>query len=200
QLGLQRASVFEPAVLEAALAQANDVLNAGQQGLRSQHRMHATVVALWLDMDAEEALWAHVGDSRLYRVRQGVAEQLTADDSVVQHMVDAGFIRPEEARHHPRKNQLLAAMGSEELPQIHVTLQPEPLRDGDAFLLCSDGWWDQLDLHDIAHTMHDAGHPEQWLERMAGMVARGRIPNQDNYTAVAVWVGDPSEVTRIGGL
>lgn len=200
QVVLQRATVFNPAVLEAAIEEANDVLNAGQQGLKSHQRMHATVVALWLDMEAEQALWAHVGDSRLYRVRQGRAEQLTVDDSVVQHMVDAGFIKPEEARHHPKKNQLLAAMGSEETPQVHVTMQPESLRDGDAFLLCSDGWWDQLDLDDIERTMLNADHPEQWLNQMASIVAQCRVVNQDNYTAVAVWVGDPSEVTRIGGL
>jgi serine/threonine protein phosphatase PrpC len=200
QVVLQRATVFNAAVLEAAIEEANEVLNAGQQGYRSHQRMHATVVALWIDTDTEQAMWAHVGDSRLYRVRQGCAEQLTVDDSVVQHMVDAGFIKPEEARHHPRKNQLLAAMGSEETPLVHVTLQPESLRDGDAYLLCSDGWWDMLGLDDIERTMLNADDPKQWLDEMAAMVARSRIPNQDNYTAVAVWVGDPSEVTRIGGL
>lgn len=199
QLVLQRATVFNPAVLEAAIEEANDVLNAGQQGAKSHQRMHATVVALWLDMEAGQALWAHVGDSRLYRVRQGCAEQLTVDDSVVQHMVDAGFIKPEEARHHPKKNQLLAAMGSEETPTVHVTRHPEGIREGDAFLLCSDGWWDQLELDDIEGTMLNAEHPEQWLDQMAAIVGRAQVHNQDNYTAVAIWVGNPSEITRIGG-
>jgi serine/threonine protein phosphatase PrpC len=200
-LQLQRSEAFGAALLQAAIEEANAVLNAGQQGLKSQQRMHATVVALWLNMppgQAGQALWAHVGDSRLYRVRQGVAEQLTVDDSVVQHMVDAGFIKPEDARHHPRKNQLLAAMGSEETPQVHVTPQPEWLREGDAYLLCSDGWWDQLELHDIERTLLDASAPAQWLDRMAELVAQRPVPNQDNYTAVAVWVGQPDEVTRIG--
>lgn len=200
QLVLQRATVFNPAVLEAAVEEANDVLNAGQQGLKSHQRMHATVVAFWLDAELGQAMWAHVGDSRLYRVRQGCAEQLTVDDSVVQHMVDAGFIKPEEARHHPRKNQLLAAMGSEEMPQVHVTVPPESIREGDAYLLCCDGWWDQLELDDIERTMLGAEHPRQWLDAMAAKIARAGVPNQDNYSAVAVWVGDPSEVTRIGGL
>ena len=196
---LQRATVFNPAVLESAIEEANDVLNLGQQGFKSHERMHATVVALWLDAQAGQAVWAHVGDSRLYRVRQGRAEQLTVDDSVVQQMVEAGFIKPEEAKHHPRKNQLLAAMGSEETPHVHVTRQPEPLCDGDAYLLCSDGWWDQLELDDIERTMLNANHPQKWLDEMAHIVSQARIPNQDNYTAVAVWVGNPAEVTRIGG-
>ena len=198
QLGLQRATVFNAAVLEAAIEEANEVLNAGQHGLKSHQRMHATVVALWIDLSLEQALWAHVGDSRVYRVRHGCAEQLTVDDSVVQHMVDAGFIKPEEARHHPRKNQLLAAMGSEETPTVHLPHAPEALRDGDAFLLCSDGWWDVLSLDDIERTMLDTAHPGQWLDAMAAIVAAHRVSNQDNYTAVAVWIGNPSEVTRIG--
>lgn len=197
-LALQRATVFNAAVLEAAIEEANDVLNAGQQGLKSHQRMHATVVSLWLDAQAGLALWAHVGDSRLYRIRQGCAEQLTIDDSVVQQMVEAGFIKPEEAKHHPRKNQLLAAMGSEETPHVHVTPQPEPLRDGDAYLLCSDGWWDQLELADIERTMQASADPREWLDHMARIVAAAQVPNQDNYTAIVLWVGNPGEVTRIG--
>lgn len=195
---LQRSEAFSPEVLRYAIEEANAVLNAGQQGLKSHQRMHATVVALWLDAQAGLALWAHVGDSRLYRVRQGCAQQLTVDDSVVQHMVDAGFIKPEDARHHPRKNQLLAAMGSEDPPAVHVCTPPDALRDGDAFLLCSDGWWDQLEPEDIERTMLEVEHPGQWLDRMAELVAQRQVPNQDNYTAVAVWVGSPAEVTRIG--
>ncbi len=199
-LQLQRANVFNAAVLEASLEEANDVLNEGQDGLHSQKRMHATAVALWIDADLGEAMWAHVGDSRLYRIRHGRTEQLTKDDSVVQHMVDAGYIKPEEARHHPRKNQLLAALGIEDNLQVHVTLEPEYLEEGDAFLLCSDGWWDHLEPGDIERTMVGAVHPQNWLDAMADIVARQRAPNQDNYTAIAVWVGDPTEVTRIGPL
>ncbi len=195
---LQRATVFNPAVLEAAIEEANDVLNQGQHGLTSHQRMHATVVALWIEARDGLALWAHVGDSRLYRVRQGRAEQLTTDDSVVQHMVNAGFIRPEEAKHHPRKNQLLAAMGSEETPNVHVTRQPVDLLEGDAFLLCSDGWWDQLENADLEYTLSRAFTPAQWLDQMADLVAQRQVPNQDNYTAVAVWVGNPADITRIG--
>jgi serine/threonine protein phosphatase PrpC len=196
---LQRSPQFSPAVLQSAIEEANTVLNAGQQGFKSHQRMHATVVALWLDAQAGQALWAHVGDSRLYRVRQGRAQQMTVDDSVVQQMVEAGFIKPEEARHHPRKNQLLAAMGSDETPLVHVTPQAQALLDGDAFLLCSDGWWDQLEPDDIERTMLAAERPEQWLAEMAAIVARRQVPNQDNYTALAIWVGKPGEITRIGG-
>ena len=187
------------AVLREAILQAEDTLNAGQQGLKAHQRMHATVVALWLDAAQDQVAWAHVGDSRLYRVRQGVTEQLTVDDSVVQQMVQAGFITAEDARHHPRKNQLLAAMGSEEALQVHTLSAPDALCDGDAFLLCCDGWWDVLGAEDIARTLDEAGSPQGWLDRMADLIRAAALPNQDNYSAVGLWVGDPHEVTRILG-
>lgn len=197
-LALQRATAFEPGVLGSAIVQANEALNAGQQGLKAHQRMHATVVALWLDAQAESALWAHVGDSRLYRVRQGLAEALTQDDSVVQQMVAAGFITPADARDHPRKNQLLAAMGGEDPLNVHLPDAAQALREGDAYLLCSDGWWDHLLPDDLERTLRQAAEPAQWLDAMAALVAERQAPNQDNYSAVALWVGDPGEVTRIG--
>lgn len=185
-------------VLAQAIHVAQDNLNAGQQGLKAHQRMHATVVALWLDARQRQVVWAHVGDSRLYRVRQGVTEQLTLDDSVVQQMVAAGFLSAEDARHHPRKNQLLAAMGSEEALQVHTPSQADLLCEGDAFLLCCDGWWDTLSPADIARTLEASGSAQGWLDRMAGHIQAAQVPNQDNYSAVAVWVGNPNEVTRIG--
>lgn len=195
---LQRTSEFSAAALVQAIEQANEAVNVGQQGLKAHQRMHATVVSLWLDASTMQALWAHVGDSRLYRVRRGRAQALTRDDSVVQQMVDAGFIKPAEARHHPRKNQLLAAMGMEEAMQVHVSSAPEALQDGDAYLLCTDGWWDHLDPDDLEETLYDTQTAQQWLDRMAVLVAQRQSPNQDNYTAVAVWVGNPGETTRVG--
>jgi len=197
-LGLQRATEFSANVLRDTIAQANDAVNAGQQGLKAHQRMHATVVCLWVDAAQQLALWGHVGDSRLYRVRRGCAQPLTRDDSVVQQMVDAGFIRPEDARHHPRKNQLIAAMGMEEALPIHVSEQAQMIQDGDAYLLCTDGWWDHLDESDLESTLDLAQTAQQWLDRMADLVAARQQPNQDNYTAVALWVGNPGETTRIG--
>ncbi len=197
-LALQRATDFTAAQLVTAIEQANEAVNAGQHGLKSHQRMHATVVCLWLDANQYQALWAHVGDSRLYRVRRGRAQALTRDDSVVQQMVDAGFIKPDEARHHPRKNQLLAAMGMEEAMPVHVTPQPDSVQDGDAYLLCTDGWWDHLDLEDLEDTLLDTESAQAWLDKMADLVVQRQKPNQDNYTAVAVWVGNPGETTRVG--
>jgi serine/threonine protein phosphatase PrpC len=145
-------------------------------------------------------LWTHVGDSRLYMLRHGRVLHMTQDDSVVQRMVDAGYLTPEEAQHHPKKNQLLAAMGAEGGIVPNTLEHAVPVEDGDAFLLCSDGWWDHFDRRAIEASFAAATSPKDWLDRMAEVIERAGVPRQDNYSAIAVWLGDPAETTRLSSL
>ncbi len=187
------------ALAEIALA-ANDALNRQQDGLHGHHRMHATLVILWIDGALQHALWSHVGDSRLYVLRRGRVDHVTRDDSVVQSMVDAGLLAPEQARDHPNRNQLIAALGSDEPLEPHICDVAFPIRDGDAFLLCSDGWYDLLAVADIEATLARAASAEDWLSAMQHFVQQRQRSNQDNFSAIAVWIGDPAENTRVGNL
>ena len=187
---------FGAAALTAAVLAAHDAVEAAHNATEGADRMHSTVVVLWIDLDRESALWSHVGDSRLYRVRHGVAAALTSDDSVVQRMVDAGLIMAEQARSHPQKNQLIAALGIEEGVEPHTTPSPVALSEGDVFLLCSDGWWDALDDGLIAASLARAVGPDDWLAMMQQAIEARAAPRQDNFSAVAVWVSDPIESTR----
>jgi len=189
-----------PAFSAEALTQA--VLSAHAQVQREQERadgfgrMHSTVVALWIDGLRDCALWSHVGDSRLYRARRGTLSLLTADDSVVQRMVDAGLLTPQQAEVHPQKNQLIAALGIEDEVEPHTTPDPVMLEEGDAYLLCSDGWWGSLDESCIVGTLADAATADDWLASMQQRIEARAAPRQDNFSAIGVWVGDPSEATR----
>ena len=186
------AATFAPSHLTSVLRQAHaDLLLAQEGSRRIENRMHTTVVALWLNEMLAQVLWSHVGDSRLYRVRHGRAELLTQDDSVVQHMVRTGLLTEAQSRMHPHKNQLLAALGIEGDITPHTVTKPVALMEGDAYLLCSDGWWEGFEPNDIAAALHGAIAPEQWLEAMRHRITERAAPRQDNYTAVAVWVGDP---------
>ncbi|KQU71100.1 MULTISPECIES: PP2C family serine/threonine-protein phosphatase [unclassified Rhizobacter] len=199
-LGLQSATQATPEYLTQLVCDTHAAINEQQQGKRSAERMHATLVALWIDTRREEALWTHVGDSRLYMLRHGRVCHVTRDDSVVQRMVDAGYLTPEEAVGHPHKNQLLSAMGTEG-PVEPSTLETHmPIEDGDAFLLCSDGWWDLFSKRAIEAAFAAADSAEDWLDRMGEAIRAAARPKQDNYSAVAVWIGDPSETTRMSGL
>jgi serine/threonine protein phosphatase PrpC len=187
---------FTAAALTAAVLAAHDDVQAAQGEVHGALRMHSTVVVLWIDLDRQGALWSHVGDSRLYRVRHGVAVALTSDDSVVRRMVDAGLITSAQAESHPQKNQLIAALGIEDAVEPHTVALPDVLHEGDAFLLCSDGWWDALDEAQIGASRAHAVSPDDWLARMQDAIEARAAPRQDNFSAIAVWVVDPVESTR----
>jgi len=196
--GLQSAPHASPDYLSQLVTDTHAALGDQQQGRKGHERMHATLVALWIDTRRAQALWTHVGDSRLYHLRHGQVCDVTDDDSVVQRMVHAGYLSRAEARDHPRKNQLLSAMGTVEAVEPNTVETFVPIADGDAFLLCSDGWWDHFEPHDIETAFASARSPQHWLDLMAEDVQRAQLKGQDNYTAIAVWIGDPAETTRVG--
>lgn len=186
---------FSPANLTQMVRLAHSEIVANQNSERPESRMHTTLVALWIEPSVQHALWTHVGDSRLYRVRQGRAEQLTQDDSVVQQLVLAGMITAAQSRTHPQKNHLLAALGTEGEVEPHTVVRPVELMEGDAYLLCSDGWWDGFEPEDIAASLMRALSAEDWLADMQRQILARATPRQDNLSAIAVWVGNPGEVT-----
>jgi serine/threonine protein phosphatase PrpC len=189
---------FCPASLTTMVRQAHRVLLAHQDASASELRMHSTVVTLWIDAAGEHALWTHVGDSRLYRIRRQRTDVVTADDSVVQRMVRLGLISTEQAAHHPQKNQLVSALGIDGEVDPHTVVRPVEVQEGDAFLLCSDGWWEGLDNQALQGTLARALSPEAWLGGMRELIEARKMPRQDNFSAIAVWAGDPGEATQAG--
>jgi protein phosphatase len=97
--------------------------------------MGTTIVAALAD--AETISFVSAGDSRAYRLRKNVFQQMTVDDSWVQAAVDEGVLLPEEAESHPMKNIITKAIGAKE--NIEITVDEYSLEDDDLYLLCSDG-------------------------------------------------------------
>lgn len=98
---------------------------------------------------------AHLGDSRLYRLRGGCFEQLTRDHSFLQEQLDSGMITPDEARYSHNKNLLTRALGVD--PVVEVEIHDYGMARGDVVLICSDGLNDMVEDDDIAQILHDAG-------------------------------------------
>lgn len=96
-----------------------------------------------------QAYVAHVGDSRVYRVRPGSVEQVTKDHSYVQRMIDSGILTPEQAEAHPDANMLMRCLGGKSDVEVDV-IGPEPIRAGDRYILCSDGLWGPVAGTEIA--------------------------------------------------
>jgi len=176
-----------PSAIETALRYANDVLVTQQRSGFELADMRATVVVLAVDFERDLALWGHLGDSRLYCLRQGRIVAQTRDHSVVQSMVEAGYLQPHELRSSPERSKLLNALGDRDGFDPRVEPEPFPIEGGDKFLLCTDGLWEYVEESELEQTLRGVGSAEDWLRALESRVlARGRS-SQDNYSALAVW-------------
>lgn len=115
---------------------------AGNRAILASIRSHPErkgmgTTATCLHLADGRGVWAHVGDSRLYLVRQGNMRQLTNDHTYVNDLIASGSITPLEAETHPKRNMLLRAVGVEEFVQVDTG--EFAVQSGDIMLLCSDG-------------------------------------------------------------
>jgi protein phosphatase len=133
--------------LQKAILEANGKIFDEAYKDRTLFGMGTTCTALVLKQGA--AFAAHVGDSRLYLLRNGEIYLLTEDHSAVMQMVKKGLLNLEQARHHPDKNIILRALGSHATVEITTWKHPLPVRLGDQFLLCSDGLYDLVEDAEI---------------------------------------------------
>ncbi|MEN8168753.1 MAG: Stp1/IreP family PP2C-type Ser/Thr phosphatase [Pseudomonadota bacterium] len=147
----------EPAaILQAAVEQANSAIYQQATSQPRLHTMGTTVVAIRLD--GQTLHCAHVGDSRLYRLRGGELQQLTRDHSLVQELVDEGMINAEQARSSKQKNVITRALGLE--MGIEVEMSADTMCSEDCYLLCSDGLSDRLRDEEIAALLAGEALPE----------------------------------------
>ena len=172
--------------LRACLEAANVELRDRQERETALAAMRTTAVLLVTD--SRQALWAHLGDSRLYAFRAGRVEFQTKDHSVPQAMCDAGEITPDQVRSHEDRNRLLRALGSDREIRPAVASQPRKVDPGDAFLLCSDGFWGYVTETEMEADLAKAQGPGQWLELMEARLLQHPGEDKDNYSAIAVFI------------
>jgi serine/threonine protein phosphatase PrpC len=166
-----------PTALRESLARANARIFSEAQSNPELRGMGTTTSAL--AVRGNDAWYAHVGDSRIYLVRDGQIRQLTDDHSLVASMVREGLLTLKEAETHPRRNVLQRSMGVAEDVEIDVR-GPFELRDGDVFILCSDG------LHGVVKEEEIADIAKLPLDEAA-----------DEYLRRALDRGAPDNVTVI---
>jgi serine/threonine protein phosphatase PrpC len=153
--------------------------------------MSTTVAALLVERGRAEALWAHLGDTRVYLFRGGRVHAMSKDHSMTQQLIDAGYARAEQLRLHPQRNILFAAIGAEGDTDIELSAGTVALLAGDALLVCSDGLWEWVVEADMERTLAQATDSSDWLARMRRL-ADDNIANtgkvRDNYSAYAIFV------------
>jgi serine/threonine protein phosphatase PrpC len=131
---------------QAALVEA---LQAAHEQIREYSFAHPELRGMGTTCTAaaivqDSLYYVHVGDTRLYLIRDGQITRVTRDHSYVGRLVESGMISPEEAENHPQRNILTAALGTNPDLIMDSPGQPEPLRPEDVLLICSDGLWGQV--------------------------------------------------------
>ena len=123
--------------LKYAVTEANNLVHDRSSKESDLSGMATTAEALYLKED--NVYWAHVGDSRIYMLRNGNLKQITKDHSLVQKLVDEGFLTLKEAENHPNKNVIMRALGDSPTVDIDLSKQKLHSKDDLKFLICSDG-------------------------------------------------------------
>jgi len=130
---------------------------------------------------------AHVGDSRMYRLRDGILVQLTVDHSLFQEMVQGGYMSEDEASHSLNKNMITRALGIN--LDVEIDVQQHALQVGDTFLLCSDGLSDLMSTDDIQLILQQSGTDTKNMPELLVLKANEN-GGHDNISVIIVSI-DP---------
>lgn len=171
-----------PESLMELFQKANEAVMSGQSE-PGQEEMKTTAVVL--SIDADRAVWGHLGDSRLYRFSGETLTQETKDHSVTFMKYLGGEISYLDICHDDDRSSLLRALGK-------LPCRPEagqgPLQPGDAFLLCSDGFWEYVYREEMLADLLKAETPEQWAQSMLLRHIRRAPEGNDNFSLICIFV------------
>jgi protein phosphatase len=185
--GLSRPGIL----LRDAIQRANKVIYQTAKTQAHCEGMGTTVVAgLFYD---DVLTIAHVGDSRLYRCRDGRIEQVTHDHSLLQELVARGFYTPEEAQRAAAKNYVTRALGVE--PTVEVEITEVPALKDDVYVLCSDGLSDMVEDDDIQLTINTFGANLETVAKQLVLLSNDN-GGRDNISVVLVRVLDEFPAQR----
>lgn len=166
--------------LNEAVQQANDaIFNDKKSG-----EMASTVAVLWIN--DKIACVSHVGDSRIYQIRDGRIIYQSKDHSVSQMAVMVGEITQSEIRGHKDRNRLVRALGAAQPAKPDTTTLD--VMTGDAFLLCTDGFWELILEENIVSYLNSSESAAEWLDKMCRHIERFQTADCDNNTAAAIIV------------
>jgi len=151
-------------------------------------------------LHGDEVSLAHVGDSRAYRLRGGKLEQLTRDHSLVAELERSGQITPEAAEHHPQRSIITRALGPE--PDVEVDTYTLAGREGDVFLICSDGLTSMISDDEVASILRSAGSLDEAADELVR--AANQSGGKDNITVILFRLGEaeapaPADEDTIAG-
>lgn len=175
------------------IRKANEVV-FNTASLNNRYRNMGTTVVVAL-LNEKEGIIGHIGDSRAYRIRGGQLSLITDDHTLVNELAKMGQLTPEEAQHHPRRNVLTRALGTER--DVAIDIRRIDWMPGDQLLLCSDGLSGMVDDEALLSTMTDPSLDlEQKAERLVELALQAG--GEDNVTVALVGY-EPEEASGGSG-
>jgi protein phosphatase len=171
---------------EAAVAAHQRILSEGDA--RPELSGMGTTLTAASARPGGKLMLVHVGDSRCYRMRDGILEQITEDDSYVGELERAGQITKEDARVHPHRSLITKALGAGEADELEPAVFEIEVRNGDRVLLCSDGLYSMLDDEEIKSILVDNDDPSAAAHEL--VEAANERMSTDNVTVVVADVID----------
>jgi protein phosphatase len=178
-------------LLQARVTGANTAIFQSAQS-QSQYAGMGTTLAMALFRDSMLTT-AHIGDSRIYRLRGEVYEQITRDHSLLQDQIDAGMVTPEQAKLSMNKNLVTRALGVD--PEVEAEIHDFETQAGDIYLLCSDGLSDMVPDEEVGDTLQMLGSN---LELAASTLIQqaNDYGGRDNVSVILVKVQPNSNASR----
>ena len=175
--------------IKAAVDLAQERLLEKFGGERQPGALAPRTTGAFLALGGGRAFVCNIGDSRVYHLRGGKIEFITNDHSVAYLSYLSGEIEYDDIRTSPDQNRLMRSMGDAEKynPEFADPIETKP---GDAFLLCSDGFWEYVSEQDMEKTLRASKAPSRWLAKMLRIHAANTkgINDNDNYSAITVFV------------
>jgi len=170
-----------------AFSKAQSEILSLQQAQGDKLGMKTTAVCL--SIIGDKCQWAHIGDSRLYMFYKNKVKTRTLDHSVPQMLVLSGEIKDKHISTHPDRNRLLRVIGVEwDSPRYELSDEVS-LSDCQAFLLCTDGFWEYIDQKLMGKLLKKSATADEWLSLMTKEVEKsGQRHDMDNYTAIVAMI------------
>jgi len=178
--------------LKEMIRQANRAVFETASLNEQYHNMGTTVVVVLLDGSA--GVIGHIGDSRAYRLRDGSFELLTEDHTLVNELTKSGQISPQEAAHHPRRNVLTRALGTDR--EVEADIRYIDWRRGDVLLLCSDGLSGLVEPEDVQAALEA---PETELEERAQRLVDLALGAGGDDNVTVVLIAEEARTNAAGG-
>jgi serine/threonine protein phosphatase PrpC len=190
--GFSDAPAFDATALRGWLANASGAVAHGQRSVADQRDMSATAAVLLVDVAADahaaRAVWAHLGDTRIYLFRDARVHVISKDHSLTQQLIDAGYVPADQLRAHAQRNLLLAAVGADgdvpfDVSEVHA------LQAGDALLVCSDGLWEWVHEAQMEAALAASPDAAAWLAVLCSVAkpaAAAAGKERDNFSAYAI--------------